>query len=374
MGNVNFHNTTEKSPAHPDLVKRKFNCAGRLSHDVYATGFERVRALAGMMPEQAATAMGIKPEAYMTLEQGKTRPGRKTIEAFCSALPCHPLDLQDEKAQSPLPRVMIEILQDLAANSGAQRADRRRAVDRLRMEHECAAWMMDTHGDAGLDVLKTAEGAVDIRTIMGSVDDDMRHWLRLDDPRGLMDTALDHYVFALDDMVNDQYALIDHCKSVCNRNYDGLLSFGLTLYGSNNFSPALVRMWAARQEHGFDHVRDAVNDTPNVFGPMHDRLFTTGAVTIDGVRMNVRTAINRMLDHVDTHITMCEAVKGTTGIFDQIQSLKSQKESILNWRGSLKTQTLLAWCENHRRIDVTALDSVDRALGRGGNIAPKAQP
>ncbi len=374
MGHVNYHKTTEHASGHPDLVKRKFNCAGRLSHDVYATGFERVRARASMMPEQAATAMGIKAEDYVALEQGKVRPSRKTIEDFCAALRCHPLDLQDEKAHSPLPRVMIETLLDLAANNQASRSDRRRAVDRLRMEHECAAWMMQTHGDTGLDVLKTAEGAVCIRPILGSVDGDMRRWLRADDPRGLMDAALDHYVFALDDMVDEQYALINHCKSVCNENYDDLLSFGLTLYGSNNFLTALNRMWATSHEHGFDHVRRVINDVPDMFGPMHERLFKTGAVTIDGVRMNMRKAINRMLDHAETHIKMCDAVNGKTGIFDRIQSLKNQKDDILAWRGLLKTQTLLAWCENHRRIDLSRLDEVDRALGRARPAAPVSQP
>lgn len=374
MGHVHIHKDVDHSSLPPDLVKRKFNCAGRLSNDVYATGFERVRAKAGMMPEQAATAMGIKAEHYMALEQGSIRPGRKTIEDFCAALRCHPLDLQDEKAHSPLPRVMVEILHDLATNTAANRSDRRRAVDRLRMEHECAAWMMDAHGDTGLHVLKIAEGAVDMSAMMGAVEGDVRRWMRADDPRGLMDMALDRYMFALDDMVGDQYALINHCKAVCNENYDDLLSFGLTLYGSNNFLTALNRMWATSHEHGFDHVRRVVNDVPDMFGPMHERLFTAGSVTIDGVRMGVRKAINRMLDHAETHIKMCDAVNGKTGIFDRIQSLKSQKDDILAWRGSLKTQTLLAWCENHRRIDVGALDTVDRTLGRNRSIAPKAQP
>ena len=239
---IKSYNRTVLKGSDPACVRWIFSVAARLpANDSYHTGFERVRAKAGMMPLDMAIKMNMNGDDYVALEQGDVRPCRKTIEKFCAVMRCHPLDLQSDKSHGPLPPVMLDALLGMAGDDSALRHDRVRAIRRLRMEYECVQWMIDRHGDSGLAILKNAESAGQALRKLGiDVEQDKNEPAK--GPRESIDAALISYELGLEQSINDDHELLGHCQILLNENFNVMRRIGFVLYGSVRFNKALIRI------------------------------------------------------------------------------------------------------------------------------------
>ena len=115
---------------------------------------------------------------------------------------------------------------------------------------------------------------------------------------------------------------------------------------------------------------DLMDDAPGLFEPLQNGLCE--GVEIDRKKMTLRDALHLWVDKVEIHATMLNAVKRQTCVAERIDKTRDLLREYQQWRRSLKTQMLLAWCGNGRIIDPVWLNRTEQSLAQPNGPARAA--